>query len=246
MKFRKKIPYSKAFLVVGTIMMSEGCAHIEYSSIENKESMNPNRILTTTGLGKIKSGTQTLQAMSHSLSAPGVFAPQQLAQFLLTGNRTFTLSMAMEIATIYWEEGKAEGINSDLAFAQMCLETNYLRFTGTVKPKQNNMCGLGVVSDKVQGNSFPSVRIGVRAHIQHLKAYGNSDPLNGTLVDPRFNLVKRNISPNLSGLTGKWALDAQYDTKIASLMNRMKESAVEDSLDEINIVQLPEEFELAL
>ena len=41
------------------------------------------------------------------------------------------------------------------------------------------------------GNSFGSVREGIRAQIQHLKAYASSDGLNNACVDPRFSYVKR-------------------------------------------------------
>ena len=37
------------------------------------------------------------------------------------------------------------------------------------------------------GLSFPDECTGIRAHVQHLKAYGSSDPLNGDLVDPRYH-----------------------------------------------------------
>ena len=59
-----------------------------------------------------------------------------------------------------------------MAFAQALNETGYFRYGGTVTPDQNNYCGLGTTNAVVKGAHFASARMGVRAHIQHLLAYG--------------------------------------------------------------------------
>ncbi len=69
-------------------------------------------------------------------------------------------------------EAIQEGVNPDLAFIQMCHETGFLRFDGTVDKSQNNYCGLGATGNGVKGSTFLDQKEGVRAHIQHLKAYG--------------------------------------------------------------------------
>ncbi len=98
----------------------------------------------------------------------------QLMMFLKINNES-GLKQFPEIARLYREESGIEGINYDIAFSQMCLETNFLRFKRGTKPEQNNFGGLGArgVSEAV---SFPSARIGIRAQIQHLKAYANTEP----------------------------------------------------------------------
>ena len=66
----------------------------------------------------------------------------------------------------------------------------------------------------VAGASFESVQIGVRAHIQHLKAYASREPLQRSLVDPRFGRVRRGSAPYVEDLSGKWAVDPHYAAKI--------------------------------
>jgi hypothetical protein len=100
------------------------------------------------------------------------------------------------------QEAAAEGVNHDLAFCQMCLETNYLNFGGGVKPEPFNFAGMGIISPTNSGISFPDARTGIRALIQHLKAYGSTEPINQHLVQEnlRFRFVKRGIAPPSTNL----------------------------------------------
>ena len=151
----------------------------------------------------------------------GIINPNTLAEFLINTNKNIDLKYAQTLANIYIEEANHEGVNADIAFAQMCLETGFLRFDGTVDKYQNNFCGLGVTGNGEKGLTFKSPREGVRAHIQHLKAYASTSELKNKLVDKRFNFVKRGSAIHINELTGKWAVDKKYDNKIRSLLNRL-------------------------
>lgn len=159
--------------------------------------------------------------ISLSIMGQGKLKASALAAFLHENNRAVSITKALEIAKIYIQEAKAEGVNSDIAFSQMCLETGFLRYGGTVSPGQYNFCGLGVFNKKTKGLSFRDLRLGIRAHIQHLKAYASRKKLHNKLVDPRFRFVKRGSIKNVNGLSGKWAADKRYGTKIRYLMDRM-------------------------
>lgn len=107
---------------------------------------------------------------------------------------------APDLAALYVEEAAKEGIRADVAFAQSCLETGNFRFGGDVKPEQNNFCGLGATGGGVPGNSFGTPQLGIRAQIQHLKAYANTAPLTGDCIDPRFSYVQRGVAPYVEWL----------------------------------------------
>ena len=93
---------------------------------------------------------------------------------------------------LYLSEGKTEGVRGDIAFAQSCLETGNFTFSGSaVTLEQNNFCGMGVTSNGMKGNSFDTPQFGIRAQIQHLKAYASIDALKNPCVDPRFKYVAR-------------------------------------------------------
>lgn len=141
---------------------------------------------------------------------------------------------APDLAALYLEEGEKEGIRGDVAFAQSCLETGNWRFGGNVKPEQNNYCGMGATGGGVAGNSFETPRLGIRAQIQHLKAYANTEPLSGDLIDPRFAYVKRGCAPYVEWLgiqenpEGRgWASGADYGAKILKILAGILATAVE-------------------
>ncbi|MCG8363151.1 MAG: N-acetylmuramoyl-L-alanine amidase [Pseudanabaenales cyanobacterium] len=148
----------------------------------------------------------------------------QLMMFLKSNNES-GLDDFPDLPKLYREEAAIEGVNYDIAFSQMCVETSFLRFGGEVKPAQNNFAGIGAVGGGAEGASFPSARVGVRAQIQHLKAYANTEPLVQELVDPRFRFVSRGIAPLVGQLSGRWAADPQYGDKILAILRRLYESA---------------------
>ena len=67
---------------------------------------------------------------------------------------------------------------------------------------------------------------GVRAHIQHLHAYGTTEdiPLKNELVDPRYKFVKpRGKATDIFGLAGTWAADKEYGAKLDRLLSELEE-----------------------
>ncbi|BAY08883.1 hormogonium tapered terminus morphoprotein TftA [Calothrix sp. NIES-2098] len=146
-------------------------------------------------------------------------------QVFLRNNNENALVKFPDIPKLYREEASTEGINYDIAFCQMCVETGFLRFGSDIKPEQNNFAGLGTIGGSSQAASFESARIGVRAHIQHLKAYASLEPLVNEVVDPRFRFVTRGIAPLIDQLSGRWSADLDYGAKITAMLKRLYESA---------------------
>jgi hypothetical protein len=144
---------------------------------------------------------------------------------------TYKATVPIEtLAQLFIEEGRAEGVRGDVAFMQSIIETGWFRFGGSVPGSYNNFSGLGATDSGGAPAQFPTARIGVRAQIQHLRAYADSTattcavpPLHNPCVDPRFHLVSpKGKAPtwNVMG-NGNWATDPNYATKILSLYNEM-------------------------
>jgi hypothetical protein len=146
---------------------------------------------------------------------------EKLAAFLLKVNSHADPEFVKKLSLLYIEEAALEGVDHDVAFAQMCLETGFLRYGGLVTSDMNNFCGLGALSPENPGERFPSPQIGVRAQIQHLKGYATSDPPSQELVDPRYKFVRYGSSPTIEGLAGAWAADRGYAEKIVSILQRL-------------------------
>lgn len=130
-----------------------------------------------------------------------------------------------QFAQIFYEEAMAEGVRAEVAFTQCMKETGFLKYGGDVLPNQYNFAGLGATG-AVNGASFSNVRMGIRAQIQHLKAYASLDGLTNQCVDPRFNLVKRGSAQYVEWLGIKenpngygWATSKSYGHDIVSMVN---------------------------
>lgn len=130
-----------------------------------------------------------------------------------------------QFAQIFYEEAMAEGVRAEVAFTQCMKETGFLKYGGDVLPNQYNFAGIGATG-AVHGASFSNVRMGIRAQIQHLKAYGSISPLTNQCVDPRFNLVKRGSAQYVEWLGIKenpngygWATSKSYGHDIVNMVN---------------------------
>ena len=130
-----------------------------------------------------------------------------------------------QFAQIFYEEATAEGVRAEVAFTQCMKETGFLKYGGDVLPNQYNFAGIGATG-AVHGASFSNVRMGIRAQIQHLKAYGSISSLTNPCVDPRFNLVKRGSAQYVEWLGIKenpngygWATSKSYGHDIVSMVN---------------------------
>ncbi|GHV47098.1 hypothetical protein AGMMS49546_36330 [Spirochaetia bacterium] len=161
----------------------------------------------------------------EKLLGQGRISADKLANFLEKTNLQAEKDFVADLAQYYLEEAEAEGVNHDIAFAQMCLETGFLRYGGLVTADMNNFCGLGAIGPGQNGERFPEPRIGVRAHIQHLKAYATDAPLKQALVDPRYRWVRYGSAPTIRGLAGTWATDRAYAEKIAAILERLYQFA---------------------
>lgn len=129
-----------------------------------------------------------------------------------------------QFAQIVYEEARAEGVRAEVVFAQCMLETGFLKYGGDVLPNQYNFAGIGATG-AVHGASFENVRVGVRAHVQHLKAYASLDGLTQQCVDPRFNLVARGCAQYVEWLGMKenpkgygWASAKNYGPNIVNMV----------------------------
>ncbi len=178
---------------------------------------------------------------------PNVLSAAQLANWYRATKRTPAIPVSIDtFAQYYIDEGRAEGVRGDLAFAQSMVETGYLGFVGSiVKPENYNYAGMGACDSCNSGRQFPSAQVGVRAQIQHLKNFADPTSRAATLAHPPvvewygmrstgaldpvlavFNydhFFAKGTAPtwNQMGGPGKWASAPTYATVILQVYNRM-------------------------
>ncbi len=163
----------------------------------------------------------------HSIAGKAVATAAQMVAYI-KAKRPNVEQSVIDMIPLYISEGKTEGIAGDIAFAQSCIETGNFAFpqdTCKVTLAQNNFAMMGVVAADSKGESFATPQIGIRAQIQHLKAYASSEALVGACVDPRFKYVSRGSAPYVEWLgqqenpNGKgWATAKGYGDRILAVL----------------------------
>lgn len=181
--------------------------------------------------------SKTSKKTLHPIMAKSKYTAEQMAnRYKEEGKRYPVKNMTAggakninEFCQIIVEEAEAEGVSAELVFAQIMHETGWLQFGGNVKVSQYNFCGLGAVGGGDPGCSFPDVRTGIRAQVQHLKAYASTEDLKNESVDPRFQYVERGCAKYIEYLgikenpKGKgWATDPGYGTKLLNIIYTLK------------------------
>lgn len=202
------------------------------------------RSLTSGGIGRRGDGLADATAPVRTEGHAGGFVPimgepaaaaARMEAFVLGINPAPKLPYCTvrELAEMFLEEGLAEGVRGDVAWAQAIQETGYFKYGRIVTPDMNNYSGIGALYEDRPGFGarFDSPRLGVRAQVQHLKAYATTEPLAGQCVDPRFDLVLRGTAPYVEWLgaadnpTGRgWAFPGDgYGAHIVAILRRMLE-----------------------
>ena len=224
--------YSLDPLADGVIIShKEGCARGIASS-----HGDPEHLWTQLGMGYTMDGfRKAVKAAMGGASSNtdgytkimgnAVATAEQMKSYLKAKNPSVAQSV-LDMVPLYLSEGKAEGVRGDIAFAQSCLETGNFGFAGSaVTLSQNNFCGMGVTSNGVKGNSFDTPQLGIRAQVQHLKAYASTEALKNACIDPRFKYVTRGCAEYVEWLGQKenpagkgWATGVGYGEKILTIL----------------------------
>jgi len=145
-----------------------------------------------------------------------------ITRYVRNQNPNVDLKKLSELFDTYKIEAKIEGINLDIAIAQMLHATNYLRNRTTT----HNYAGLSTNGVPWDG-SFPDMRTGVKAHIQHLKGYVSTNrPV--PCVDPRYDtLVKSGYGGQVKTfdqLFKAWSQNPAYGNEINRILNGLRSS----------------------
>ena len=224
-------------------MDSNGAMLTGYQKIENQwyyfnKSLKdiPNGALGYTGVTPIM-GTSTLgkdrvtvvQKIVSHYTASGKLYPSKALNGVGVLGGTGGAPNIVTFCEMIYDEAVFENVRPEILYAQIMLETGYLQYGGDVEINQFNFGGLGATGNGVKGNSFIDVRTGIKAQVQHLKAYASVEPLNATqVVDERFKYVTRNTAPYVEWLgikenpAGKgWAASAGYGFNLMKIVNNL-------------------------
>ena len=161
----------------------------------------------------------TVEQMVTLFNAQGV--PYPVDKYASRGAATIK-----DFCQVLLDQARSEDVRAEVLFAQAMVETGWLQFGGDVDKNgkvQCNFGGLGATGNGVAGDEFPDVKTGLLAQAQHLKGYASTAPLNQPCVDLRFKHLngKRGSAPTVDKLSGTWAPDKTYGTKVMNVVDKL-------------------------
>ncbi len=171
--------------------------------------------------------------VSNSNKVPACATPGRLQSFIKSRNPSLNRNYD-DLAMLYMRHGEDLGVRWDIAFFQMVVETDTLRYTGDVDARQFNFAGLGATGGGVKGERFRTVSDGVRAHLEHVLMY------TGTHIDNPVAERTRKVQEwqvlakfqrsirgpmTFTHLTSQWApSDRRYSDDIQAIANAFNRS----------------------
>ena len=204
--------------------MTTGYQNVDGTWYYLKKNVSPQGVLTYTGVTSIMGNSD--------ISSDKNTVVNKMVKMYQKSGRTYPgaqlanggAASLEQFCQIVYDEAVKEGVKPEVVFGQAMKETGYLQFGGSVKIEQFNFAGLGATDVNPTPASFPDVATGIRAQVQHLKAYASKDNLTQANVDPRFSLVTRGSAMYVEWLGQKenpngrgWATAWNYGI---SLMNQ--------------------------
>lgn len=193
---------------------------------------------TKAGLISCLFNTQKEVINTTNIQGTAVATIAQMQSYIKRVNSKVAQSV-INMIPYYISEGEAEGIRGDIAFAQSCLETGNFTFSGSaVSLSQNNFAGMGVTQTGMKGESWNTPQEGIRAQIQHLKAYATNSPLNNVCADKRYVYVDKGCAPYVEWLGIQenpkrkgWAAGKNYGTKILNILNTILQERTGETMN---------------
>jgi hypothetical protein len=161
---------------------------------------------------------------------PVLTAAEIVGWYYVQGIQGYVAGVDLTTLTGYYvDEGNAEHIRGDVAFAQSVIETG--AFTSPLTT-HNNFAGIGACDSCATGFDFPSPQMGVRAQAQLLHAYADKDLRTAMLANPSVGsdpdtLGVRGCCMTWNRLTGTWASDPNYGPKIMTVYLSMLQFALQ-------------------
>lgn len=244
----KKNIYIEAGLAIGLFVLIAVCGGIvdqSYTDERSKTAIEDDSDQDDALEAESDKSSLAADAEAEEAIAPGQYpimgnssvTVDQMVKYFEASGKTYPSEVlgnggAPDIETfcrIYYEESLAEGVRPEVPFVQTMKETGWLQYGGDSKIEQYNFAGLGTTGSGVAGESYQDVRTGVRAQVQHLKAYASEDPLQQACVDTRYEYVTKGSAPYVEWLGQQenpeghgWATAENYGHSIVDMIADLK------------------------
>jgi len=141
---------------------------------------------------RVPAGLQVTDRIPGLIMGKGTLNKDAIVSYIVSKGSVMNTQQIDALVSGYILEAQIEGVNHDIAIAQMCYATKFLNNRQLLDTY--NYAGLNTdlgISER-NGGRHSNMKDGIMAHIQHLKGYASTDSLKQDLVDGRYNLLKTN------------------------------------------------------
>jgi len=210
------------------ITETEGHVSLSASSIDQQQYSGGNddrqifqRNTVSFNGGNLQSG----DSRTYLIESNGYATQRGIIEYLRS-KKGYLIDSDIALIEKYLDEAGREGVNHDIAIAQMLFWTDFMR--NRERMAAGNYGGLSRTGG--WNGIFPyqmsdGMTEGVRAHIQHLKLYSNAK-LNQQNVDPRYNVLRDN---NYIGrfstaqeIFRVWSQSGSYGSSVLEIIDNLR------------------------
>ena len=195
------------------LLLSIDSINNQYTKLndEDKKKIKPAE------LNKVKSVEKKVNSLKTNIKSPTKTTVEKAQEWARSrGSHERFVNIAPE----FWKYGELTGINPEILYAQAAKETNFGKYTGSVKPEMNNWAGIKTNNPK--GDStydheiFATPEDGVRAQFNHMGIYVGTEPVGEP--HPRWHITStvswKGTVLKVEDLGGKWAPSRDYGISI--------------------------------
>ncbi|MDR0456535.1 MAG: glucosaminidase domain-containing protein [Treponema sp.] len=167
------------------------------------------------GQSRVPAGSSASNQFQFLIMGSGRLSIGAIVSYIVNKGSALNWQQINALVSIYIREAQAEGINYDIAIAQMCYATRFLSNWQLLNTF--NYAGLNTdigISFRGDGSRHLNPNEGIRAHIQHLKGYASREPLRNPLVDRRYSLLRTSsIWGTVKTIEGLFAVWSPYNAQ---------------------------------
>ena len=169
-----------------------------------------------------EAGPPTSDRWALAIEGPSAFTAHELVEWYeAQGHGSQATVPIGELVRAFLDNGEAEGVRGDMAFAQSIHETGWFANNDTIHA--NNFAGIGHCDSCAAGYPYPTADLGVLAQIQLLESYADDDPVYELpRADPGLD-GPSGCCPTWADLGGVWATDTGYGPRILGRYAEMLE-----------------------
>jgi len=187
------------------------CIYLDQRGAVNSQ----NNTISHQAVSQNHAGFSHVNQIPRFIEGNGSLGRDVVISYIMSKNPVMHRQEVITLVNEYINEARREGINHDIAIAQMCYATGFLRNRQLLI--SHNYAGLNTESgiSVRYGSSHASIQEGVWAHIQHLKGYSSIQRPQREIYNQRYySLVSSGVLGTVKTLDALFATWSPFNAAV--------------------------------